>query len=84
MPIYEYKCLDCGKTFEKIVLVSEKPDCHFCHSHNLEKLFSPTGIRTSKSTRKSEGLEKLARNKIRKDRAVAESEFIKKELSEGH
>ncbi len=84
MPIYEYKCLDCGKTFEKIVLVSEQPDCDFCHSKNLEKLFSPAGIRTSKSTRKSESQEQLARSKIRKDRAVAESEFIRKELSEGH
>ncbi len=84
MPIFEYKCLDCGKRFEKIVLVNEKPDCDFCQSANLEKQFSPAGIRTSKSTRKSESQEHQARSKIRKDRAVAESDFLKKELSEGH
>jgi putative FmdB family regulatory protein len=84
MPIYEYKCLDCGKQFEKIVLANEKPNCDFCNGSKLEKQFSPAGIRTTKSIRKSEGQEHLARSKIRQDRAVAESDFLKKELSEGH
>ncbi|MAM69601.1 MAG: hypothetical protein CMP91_00465 [Gammaproteobacteria bacterium] len=84
MPIYEYKCLDCGHQFEKIVRLNEKPDCESCNSSNLEKLFTPAGIRTTKSTRRSETQERMSRSRLRKDMAVAEGEFIKKELSEDH
>lgn len=41
MPIYEYRCLDCGETSE-ILLRSgnESAACPFCSSRNLEKLLS--------------------------------------------
>lgn len=47
MPIYEYKCHDCGAKFE--VLVYSNSDkaivCEKCGSENSEKLFS--GFATS-------------------------------------
>ncbi|MDD4953006.1 MAG: zinc ribbon domain-containing protein [Desulfovibrionaceae bacterium] len=30
MPIYEYQCPDCGRTFEEIVLRNEAPKCPDC------------------------------------------------------
>jgi putative FmdB family regulatory protein len=32
MPIYEYECLDCGKTFETFQKISDEPvkECRFC------------------------------------------------------
>lgn len=41
MPIYEYRCLECGEPSE-IFLRSgnESVECLFCGSKNLEKLFS--------------------------------------------
>ncbi|WZL75798.1 zinc ribbon domain-containing protein [Thermatribacter velox] len=32
MPIYEYQCIDCGKTFEEFQSFSDKPvqECPFC------------------------------------------------------
>ena len=42
MPIYEYECCDCGKTFEMFLLSNDKPaeKCQFCQSDNIKKLVS--------------------------------------------
>jgi putative FmdB family regulatory protein len=41
VPIYEYKCADCGKHFENIQKISEEPlsSCPFC-SGKVQKLVS--------------------------------------------
>jgi putative FmdB family regulatory protein len=45
MPIYEYKCLDCGSQFEKMQKVSDLPlsVCEKC-SGKLEKQWSLSGF----------------------------------------
>jgi len=41
MPIYEYLCLDCGKTSEILMVGSDdSPKCNYCKSHRLKKLLS--------------------------------------------
>ncbi len=46
MPIFEYKCLDCSKEFETLVLdADDKIMCYSCSSKNLDKQFSPFGIK---------------------------------------
>ena len=43
MPLYEYRCRDCGAMTEKLVLGSEeKVDCPECGSKNMEKVLSAT------------------------------------------
>lgn len=45
MPIYEYHCLKCGATFEKLVsLNTESMDCEKCGSARVEKLFSAFAV----------------------------------------
>lgn len=41
MPIYEYECIDCGKTFETVQKITEEPltSCPFC-SGKVKKLVS--------------------------------------------
>lgn len=41
MPIFEYRCLDCG-TFSEILVVAskDKPQCNGCGSNKLEKMIS--------------------------------------------
>lgn len=45
MPIYEYKCLSCGKVYEKRQSVSDEPltTCEKCHG-KLEKQWSLSGF----------------------------------------
>lgn len=40
MPIYDYRCMDCNKTFELLVKSSTVPACPACAGTQLEKLVS--------------------------------------------
>lgn len=40
MPIYDYRCNDCDKTFELLIRSSSVPVCPTCGSQQLEKLLS--------------------------------------------
>jgi putative FmdB family regulatory protein len=41
MPVYDYICKDCNKTFEKIITLTEHEKetifCPSCHSKNVEQ-----------------------------------------------
>ncbi len=50
MPIYEYKCRDCGDEFEALVRKSDTPSCPKCSSTELERLLSLPALKTE-STR---------------------------------
>ena len=47
MPIYEYRCGDCGHAFEKLQKLNEQPliDCPECGQAALQKLISAAGFR---------------------------------------
>ena len=46
MPIYEYRCNDCGKVFEAIQKFSDKPirKCVHCSGKKVEKLISQSSF----------------------------------------
>ena len=47
MPLYEYRCPDCGETFDKIVRFSESdktPVCPSCGEKNAQKLISAGAV----------------------------------------
>ncbi len=51
MPLFEYKCRDCGETFEKIVATSNTPVvCKNCASPSVEKLLSVFAVGGSART----------------------------------
>lgn len=47
MPIFEYKCPDCGNEFEELVFGSKVPACPECGAGNSEKLMSCACVRAS-------------------------------------
>lgn len=54
MPIYEYRCLECGKKNTIIVLSFKsipEVSCKFCGSKNLKKLVSRIAIKESEESR---------------------------------
>jgi len=58
MPIYEFKCLNCGQIFEiffKSIEDFSRPQCPHCQSKNTEKIFS-TPARVSVSSTRPSGL----------------------------
>ena len=45
MPIFEYRCRDCGSRCEQLILSSSPPPtCPSCNSENLEKLISASAV----------------------------------------
>lgn len=53
MPIFDYKCADCGSAFEKLVRHSEPVMCPACNSANVAKQLSVCalhGVETSHDT----------------------------------
>ncbi len=53
MPIYTYKCKNCGKTFDFLAGVgrgNEDPQCPKCKTKEVEKLFALFGVRMGSAT----------------------------------
>lgn len=47
MPIFTFRCKDCGEEFEFLTIPGAKnqePECTKCGSKNLEKMFSAFGL----------------------------------------
>lgn len=57
MPIYEFRCLACGKVFELLKLKKEDDaltmKCTKCHSPEIERVLSTINIGTSVRGRKT-------------------------------
>ena len=53
MPIYEYKCNNCGKVFEQIIFkADEKPECPFCNNiKDISRVISTFSFNSSKSNK---------------------------------
>lgn len=75
MPIYEYRCEDCGHEFEALVRSSDTPACEKCASPKLARLLSLPAI-------KSETTSELAMRAARKrdkaqgqERVAAQREY---------
>jgi putative FmdB family regulatory protein len=49
MPIFEYKCKECGTDFEKIIITNKNQEisCPNCGSSNIEKKYSVFGFRST-------------------------------------
>jgi len=55
MPIFEYRCEDCGHRFETFLTSSRRAACPQCKSEKLEKQFSTLGRIGSRGGRSTSG-----------------------------
>lgn len=54
MPLFEYLCQDCGRSFEKILPRYDSPaDCSHCNSGNVEKQLSVFAVAGTSSSSES-------------------------------
>jgi len=45
MPLYEYRCTECGKPFEVLMREGVTPACPACQSQSVEKQLSTFAVR---------------------------------------
>ena len=75
MPIYDFKCLDCGELFEALVLKSQ-PACPSCQSPNLEQQISMFSVDSASIRQSNINSARRANSKIARDKAIADQEAI--------
>ncbi len=75
MPIFEYRCQDCGHEFEALVLPQHAaPSCPQCQSAKLEKLLSAAAVSTD-GMRQANALKSRQQQVAkRKDKIIADEE----------
>lgn len=79
MPIYDYRCRDCGHEFELIVLKGTVIACPSCQSQQLEQQVSGFAVSTaeiSKARVKAARRQYIGSKDVR-DKRVAEVEHIR-------
>ncbi|MCS6848735.1 MAG: zinc ribbon domain-containing protein, partial [Candidatus Roseilinea sp.] len=52
MPIYEYRCIQCGETFDRLFashqkMLKAKVTCPHCNSRRVRRLISAARVRSS-------------------------------------
>ena len=47
MPIYEYKCKHCNKSFEELIRGNEEVGCPTCGDYDVDRKLSVCGFATS-------------------------------------
>ena len=75
MPLYDFKCLDCGEQFEALVLKNQ-PSCPACQGHRLEQLISMFSVDSASIRQSNINSARKANVKVARDKAVADREAI--------
>ncbi len=76
MPIYDYTCRACAKTFELLVLHAAVPECPHCQSRDLDRHVSGFAVSSDATRQSSLRRAKEANKKVQHEKAIADHEAI--------
>ncbi len=83
MPLYEFKCRACGKTFDELVRLGETPPCPKCGVAAPERLFSTSaGVSTDRSRKRAAGVARRAAGKVKREKDHAQREYERNYIKE--
>ena len=80
MPIFDYRCRQCGHEFEALVLKGSSPACPSCESRELEQLVSGFAVSSDATRRSNSRAARRAQQTSRdsRDKSIAHSEYVRK------
>ncbi|MCY3610989.1 MAG: zinc ribbon domain-containing protein [Gemmatimonadetes bacterium] len=85
MPIFEYRCRDCGEEFECLVLHSSRPPrCPACHSKDLEKLISLHTVSSEHSRKRARQSARAHASGIRREKRHEDHKVLHDHLADDH
>jgi putative FmdB family regulatory protein len=79
MPLYDYKCRNCGNEFEVLIRPgADTPTCAECKSQDLERLLTSFAVSTDSMRDANIQKARKAGEKTRRDKAIAQHEYEEK------
>jgi putative FmdB family regulatory protein len=75
VPLYDFKCLDCGEAFEALVLKTQ-PVCPACQSQKLEQMISLFSVDSATIRQNNIASARRANSRVARDKAIADREAI--------
>ena len=85
MPIFEYRCQDCGEEFECLLLRSSGPPrCPACDSRDLEKLISLHVVSSDYTRKRARQSARAHASGIRRERQHEDHRELHEHLAEDH
>jgi putative FmdB family regulatory protein len=75
MPIYEYRCLQCGHAFELLVFKTTVAACPACRSEALERLLSLPAIKSETTHARAMDAAKARDRKQADEKTRAQREY---------
>ena len=86
MPMYEYRCQECGDEFELLIRSGDAPRCPSCSGQNLERLLSMFAVNSAE--RSQAALNKARRHyqqsKDRTEKVQHERQEIREHLQDDY
>jgi putative FmdB family regulatory protein len=77
VPLFDYKCGQCGEEFEALVRGGSAPSCPRCGAQNVEKLISLFAVSSEQTRQASLSIAKRKARQTARDKAIADAEEIR-------
>ena len=85
MPIFEYRCRDCGEQFERLVLRSSSPaQCPGCGLSDLEKLISTHAVSSEHTRKRARQSARAHASGIRREKRHEDHKQLHAHLADEH
>ncbi len=83
MPIFDFRCVQCGHRFEELVRSDQAPACPNCSAGNAEREFPlSVAVSTPKSRARSTAAARSKAKATHRDKQVADAEYVRREIKE--